>query len=252
MIKVINIEAEEGRIYGEAFPKIFVEVIEDVDGFDLKVSFTQFGREFTRTKRYNYAEYKGKAIQINIQNTEFVMEMTDYEIFSYVDKYANVKNSQSRRSVFDIARVVFDEECKNVIILFKYHTNKIGNVERIPFDYINYTGVGILKKHSEFFKKLHDKYTTKSKMINQIDQYNSIAYLESQVDILTRLVLKLLSANNIIDEEKEILAGILSKVEENSVLDIKDIESVMKEFENKKHVRELQRKYYEDKQKNLN
>ena len=188
MIKVINIEADKGRIYGEAFPKIFAEVLEDVDGFDLKISFTRFGREYTRTKRFNYADYKGKAIQVNIQNTEFVMEMTDYEIFSYVDKYANVKNSQSRRSVFDVARIVFDEDCENIIILFKYHTNEIANVERIPFDYINYTGVGMLKKHSEFFKQLHDKYVNKAKMIIQVDQYNSLSYLEAQVDTLTRII----------------------------------------------------------------
>lgn len=82
----------------------------------------------------------------------------------------------------------------------------------------------------------------KSAMLGEVDQRDSVSYLEAQVDILTRLVLELHK------DDTRPLTEILRKADEHSVLNIKDEDSLMKEFINKKAwVRTVQKDYYEAK-----
>lgn len=82
----------------------------------------------------------------------------------------------------------------------------------------------------------------KSAMLGEVDQRDSVSYLEAQVDILTRLVLELHK------DDTRPLTEILRKADEHSVLNIKDEDSLIKEFINKKSwVRTVQKDYYEAK-----
>jgi hypothetical protein len=81
----------------------------------------------------------------------------------------------------------------------------------------------------------------KFRMINKVDIYNSVTYLESQVDTLTRIILKLYNEN---DKLRELLVN----ADKYSVLDIKDNDVILGEIErDKKNIRNLQKEYYEDK-----
>lgn len=82
----------------------------------------------------------------------------------------------------------------------------------------------------------------KSAMLGEVDQRDSVSYLEAQVDILTRLVLELHK------DDTRPLTEILRKADEHSVLNIKDEDSLINEFIKKKAwVRTVQKDYYEAK-----
>ena len=86
-------------------------------------------------------------------------------------------------------------------------------------------------------------FFSKTEMIEKVDIYNSVTYLESQVDILTRMMLKLYNEN---DE----LKSLLSEADRYSVLDIKSHDSILREIaDDKKNIRELQKEYYDKKKK---
>ena len=79
-------------------------------------------------------------------------------------------------------------------------------------------------------------------MLGNVDQRDSVSYLEAQVDILTRLVLALHEGND------SPLTEILKLADQNSVLDIKNTDALVKEFISKKAwVRKVQKDYSEAK-----
>lgn len=83
----------------------------------------------------------------------------------------------------------------------------------------------------------------KSAMLGDIDQRDSVAYLEAQVDILSRLVIQEHKNSN------NPLIELLRKADVNSVLDVKDTDALIEELTEKKGlVREVQKRYYADKQ----
>ena len=85
-------------------------------------------------------------------------------------------------------------------------------------------------------------YRLKSAMLGEVDQRDSMSYLEAQVDILTRVILAVLPDN------KDVLVELLRKADARSVLNIKDRASLEKEFVVKKDwVRKVQKDYYEAK-----
>ena len=75
--------------------------------------------------------------------------------------------------------------------------------------------------------------------MKSVDIYNTVTYLESQVDALTRLILQLTNSNSE-------AAKILRKADKYSVLDIKDKDKILQELEtDKKNVRDMQKEYYD-------
>lgn len=84
------------------------------------------------------------------------------------------------------------------------------------------------------------KYRKKSDMQNKIDFKDSIAYLEAQLDLLTRFIL-----TKHPEETGEIVEA-LKLADGQSVLDIKDMASVEREFTEKKAlVRKAQKEYFD-------
>ena len=81
----------------------------------------------------------------------------------------------------------------------------------------------------------------KSDMLGKIDQRDSVAYLEAQVDVLTRLFIQLHP------ELKGDLIEILRCADERSVLNMKNKARLLKEFEHKADVRKVQADFYERK-----
>ena len=75
--------------------------------------------------------------------------------------------------------------------------------------------------------------------MKELDPYKSIAYLEVQVDILTRILLATLP-------EDSKYSKVLKAADEQSILDIKPEDALLEEItDGKARVRELQQKYYE-------
>lgn len=92
----------------------------------------------------------------------------------------------------------------------------------------------------DYAAELVAKYRKKSDMQNKIDFKDSIAYLEAQLDLLTRFIL-----TKHPEETGEIVKA-LKLADGQSVLDIKDMASVEREFTEKKAlVRKAQKEYFD-------
>lgn len=134
-------------------------------------------------------------------------------------------------------------DMQEIVILFRTGIDKPtfdGEVEYIEFKFDkNKSFVHHISEASEFVKSRVDRYYEKRKdIIEDVDIYNTVAYLESQVDALTRLVLQL--ANNDCDE-----VNLLKEADKYSVLDIKTTDNMIREFEEDKgNARKRQTAFY--------
>lgn len=131
---------------------------------------------------------------------------------------------------------------KEIIFALTYPCDDIKPYENIimPKDK---SMTSVFRAISEEYKELTDSYFLKQDMIDNTNIYDSITYLESQVDCLTRVALKLY-------KENDTLKNILKKADNYSVLDIKEERAMIEEIErDKKNVRTLQKEYYENKSK---
>ena len=96
------------------------------------------------------------------------------------------------------------------------------------------------------------KRKIKEDIIIKNDIYNSISYLEAQLDAVTKLLLAILKKYNIDLSDTELANAMfaVSKANRYSVLNIKSIDKSIRKFENKKQMREnYTKKYYDEKSK---
>lgn len=98
----------------------------------------------------------------------------------------------------------------------------------------------LLSEEDPVAREILIRRAIKSDLLGAIDQRDSVAYLEAQVDLLTRLCLKLAEGRS--DEE----LSALRVADQYSVLDIKNTDKILREFTEKKSlVRKEQQKYYD-------
>nr|DAK26761.1 MAG TPA: hypothetical protein [Caudoviricetes sp.] len=134
---------------------------------------------------------------------------------------------------------------KEIIFALNYVYDDIKPYENIIMPE-NKSMTSVFRAISEEYKELTDSFFLKQKMIDKTNIYNSITYLESQVDCLTRAILKLY-------KENDTLKNILKKADEYSVLNIKEERAIIEEIErDKKNVRILQKEYYKNKSEQRN
>lgn len=241
MVKVLHSPlVKKGQIYnGKKYEKdadamVIYHLKENKSGIEL--SFTVWPEHNTTYKAIlNYEEYAGEIIEISLVTTDKINDLKIYPIYKTVAQTSFLQN----QSVSDmrIARVVFDEKCENVVVLLCKDSENIEGVKNFVFDRTKQSAAGFLALHSKYFAERLRKRKIKAVMINDVDIYASISYLEAQVDLLTRVVLSLAPESE--------LKNLLEWADSYSVLDVKPRESIMNEFrKDKAMVRELQRRYY--------
>lgn len=190
----------------------------------------------------DYGEYAGKIIEISLVRSDVVDELKVYPVFHRVVQQTCIQNSGRSKMDKGIARIVFDSACRNIVVALLQDSDDIPGCENIVYDLQERSTTGMMVEHSEYFAEVFRKRKTKANMINQVDIYATITYLESQVDALTRIVLTLAPEG----EEKRIL----DLANQYSVLDVKKADAIIKEIQQDKgDIRRLQRVYYDAKKK---
>lgn len=219
----------------------------------LTVKVEYLNEIWDRTISFNLAQYNGKVLQLNLYSDSTPMNLQAVTLLDYVDRSSKVStlsnNLENERSIFGFCRLVFDED-----IFISFFDNVGENIEVIgtAMEFLSVpqgkTLTGALLEQSSLFAKQYKTFMYKAKMIGAIDHYNSIAYLECQVDALTRVV-KAILPQITVDMPTDCL-DVLNKADSYSVLDIKGQDKIMAEFANKQRVRNLQQEYYNEKSTN--
>lgn len=169
----------------------------------------------------------------------FIKESDEFGALDIVEAYAYCSRTGYSNSFgkTHVARIVVDDKGDVFVVLTFACPDVVGceNVVMIA----DKTASGNLKEACAWFKDRFDKSQKKYGLIKELDPYKSIAYLEVQVDILTRGLLATLP-------EGSKYLNILKAADDQSILDIKPDDALLKEItDGKARVRELQRKYYE-------
>lgn len=191
-------------------------------------------------------DYRQGEVDINIDANAkkildiFLKEGTDYNSVDITEAYAYCGRFGYSTNYFDkkkLARVVIDDK-KDIYLVFYYACNDIAGVENVvmikgrPSSYY-------LQKECPWLSSVQRLADKKYQLLKKMDCYRTVAYLEAQVDILTRIILASLPADS---EYREALEA----ADAHSVLQIKPSDALLVEFNtNKSKVRKFQEEYYE-------
>lgn len=178
------------------------------------------------------SEWQGKCVDIwsttdsslkTISVTRDLLEQDPFERIAFREPY-----------YYKIARIVFDND--------QIYCHLQGQVESIPgfenqiIDENDFSSNVLLEK-SQLFQKIKKQYKAKSDLLHGVSAFNSLSYLECQLDLVTKI---LLQNKELLQQTPEL--ELLEQYDQQSVTLIK--ENIESEIENKYKVREQQAKYY--------
>lgn len=189
-----------------------------------------------------FDEWKGKIIEVRASN-----DFDNYTLF-FADRFDVARElefcSLVTRSEWYFPVMIFavDENADEITLLLRCWTYPPKCPEGIELKDIgteHISHITRLVEHSNFCKEKISRYRVKNEtVVRWVDVYDTVSYLEAQVDALTRLVLKLTNQQG--DE-----IAILKEADKYSVLDIKPIENIVHEFkEDKANARTKQTAFY--------
>lgn len=244
-VKIIHNEYVEPKMYDEQGNEIEQEGKEEYkapyqityeDNRLLITVSTKFkSKDVELSIPINLQEQDSKLLELMIKENIESVNLTCYEIFKYVDVVTGTRNIKLDGS--KIARVLIDKEQDICYVMLFLKTKDIDGFENILQDK-NLSSTGMLQSVCPWFKQRCADIERKRALINNIDIYKSIAYLEAQVDLLTRLAIQY--------APKSELISLLEIADKYSVLNNKPSEDVKSEFEvNKADFRKKQERYYE-------
>ena len=189
-------------------------------------------------------KWVGKLVEFRIMMTEKGFEVVHFDSM----KNYNIANGlpgspEGRRDMRTrIFRIFVNENIDDSIIqIFSGHEAIEGFEDIVEDGELELRMHNLIRCDSNVARVL-ELARLKSAMLGEVDQRDSVSYLEAQVDILTRVILAVLPDN------KDVLVELLRKADARSVLNIKDRAALEKEFVAKKDwVRKVQKDYYEAK-----
>lgn len=244
-IKVIHREYVEPKIYNEQGSEVeskaeeeykapyTITLIDDI--LSLTVSTKFKGKDVNLTQNINLANQESKLLELQIRDGINQTELSCYEVFKFVNLITGTRNYSYIGN--KIARILIDKDNDICYVMLFLKTKDIDGFENILQDN-NLSATGMLQSVCPWFKERCFKIERKRKLINDVDIYKSIAYLEAQVDLLTRLAVQYAPTSELVD--------LLKIADKYSVLNNKPDEDIKNEFKvNKAGFREQQEKYYE-------
>lgn len=204
----------------------------------LTLTFNSYmwGREVSASIDIPVNTDKDMVLDVIARESDLPLELSICEAFTFVGRLTNIANM--RHSGKKIARVAWSKNDTVVYLLLLVPHVDIQGYTNETIDNIN-SSTAILINKVPWVRDRLNLIKKKALLINHVDYYRSIAYLEAQVDILTRIVL------SFIPNESE-LSNLLLLADKNSVLNIKPINDLQQELvDNKGALRRRQESYYE-------
>ncbi len=181
-------------------PNVDYAIAKTEQGIQFGFKTTYMGEAVEDTVLLDFATWKGNILHISLQATHKT-EVRVYPLYEMVSRYHTM--SETNNDAMVLARVSISPDCGDIVIFLNERTNyecpDAQNVEVQP----GCTKSNMMMQYSPFYTERANRIRKKWDMMANIDIYNSVTYLESQVDALTRLVLAL--TGNASSEAVEIL-----------------------------------------------
>ena len=231
---------EEGNIsYEEVKVKPAVEyknISENKGVLSMTFGFDNNGESVEKSVELSKDQYSGEIVDIIAICANERFELNVLSHAKIIDFNLKRIAATQNQNFFRVARLVFEPE-GDVVIALSSGYDDIEGFENIKIDK-GETLSHKLCEVSEFYKSNQEAIDKKYSMLKEVDIYKSVAYLEAQVDVLTRIVLDLITPDNS-------LYFLIKKADDQSVLNIKPEVDIAKEFdESKANLRKQQEVYY--------
>ena len=186
--------------------------------------------------------WKGKLIEATLTTTNLGYEVAVYDALKNYSMANGLPETPGAKwyGLRKLFRVIVHENLTESLIQIRQGHDQIDGFENIVEDGDPTLQLYNLCQKDSLAIELVERARIKSDMLGKIDQRNSVAYLEAQVDLLTRLYLQ--------DhpEKTNTLIELLKQADSHSVLNIKNETKLTKEFtENKALVRQVQEEFYD-------
>ena len=133
-----------------------------------------------------------------------------------------------------IARIVFEQD--QIYCHLQGNIEDISNFENIHIGNDEFSSDQLLA-NSALFKQIRKRYSAKTELLHGVSIFDSISYLECQLDLVTKV---LLQNKDLLQQSEEL--KLLEEYDQQSVTLIK--ENIKDEVKNKYNVRQQQAKYY--------
>lgn len=225
----------------ESTSNVVYSVTPSETGLAFVIKCLRFGNEVTKEFFLDYSSYLGCVLQIGIADTDSPNELFINKIFNFVDVNTFKVSYQTNKNQINMVRVIINDDASDVSAFLLLDTSLPEGAGWTPLSRSENCLTGHMKEKSEYFSNLISKRKIKAKMVNDVDIYASVSYLEAQVDILTRAL------RSILPETHE-LCPLIIEADSHSVLDIKSPEKIASEFNgDKDKIRRLQATYYAEK-----
>lgn len=195
--------------------------------------------EYDKTVELLFDEYAGKVVNLSLQFTN-TLELRISPMYEMVSRYYAA--SEQQNEAFGLCRVSISPDHSDIVVFLNRETNyECPDAENVYTPDCQYTKTQIMQQYSPFYKERCDYIHKKVTMMRSLDIYNTVTYLESQIDALTRMILR-----NVPDTDTTPEAEILKEVDKHSVLDVKSTDKILEELKTDKQlVRDLQKEYYD-------
>lgn len=219
---------------------IFYDYQEKKSDSDINVELDENGN-LIRYIDIDFDKFIGRIVDIRTSNTFGVYTLFCKDRFTIArgDEFLEVTVRDG--TILPVLTFSINEDKTEFVALIRNYCYKPNyqNAELIEKDNKIKPFAQVMCDNSEFCKNKINKHRKKcEEAVFWLDPYASIAYLEAQVDALTRLVLKLTDKDT--DE-----VNILKEADKYSVLDIKTTDNMIKEFrEDKGNARKRQTAFY--------
>jgi hypothetical protein len=198
------------------------------------------GGEVERQAVIDLEEYKGRVARITLQTIWQPAEVYIAPMYELASKYRELQ--EVKNNAVPIARVFIPSTEDTVLVFLERPCNFTSTeFEWLKVEPSKTTTSGILIALSKEFGGIIKRHIRKRDTICDIDIYDTVTYLEAQVDALTTLVLNFIKVGDIAKVKLADALKVTQEAYKYNVLNVKSADKAIEEIgKDKKAVREMQ------------
>jgi hypothetical protein len=184
--------------------------------------------------------YKGHVLEVVLLDALAKDAIALRTVYDKVTPDSLVFNQAYNNNVL-LAKIVIPPDDEDIVVALTRDAEQVIGIQAEFLDRTR-TVTGDLWDKSPYYQKVFTKYKVKASLIQKVDVYNSVSYIEAQVDVLTRALLDILPAGHP-------LYAYLKEADQKSSLTAEAPEKILhKLYGDKGAFRAKQAKYRQDKE----
>ena len=229
------------------YKDIRLKVSETESDVVIKVTFeykTKALGEYSLEEKFKKSEYKNSVLEVTLLKNN---TLSPYNELLLLRKFCRVQapiSSSDNSRCFWCASMFITDDTIYVVprIRLTSTSNIFDNSEHIDTSFENLTPQKVLFNFCSEAKAIAEKWHAKKIYLGDIDVNSSISYLENQVDVLYKIIEKIVEKTGVdVSEYKDVLDA----VENSSSLKVNTIEKITSKLNRDKAlVRHCQEEYY--------